>query len=203
VTPLCDDDPVLAAAIRVDDVREVPDEDLSSIAADAERMVRAAEAFRCEVLGEVERRGLHTATGHRDIAEYARGVHRMAARESRDTKRLARLIRAHPVVAERMSLGMLGVAQARLLASAFAHPRAGARLAGFLPLLFEFAAGRDFAEFEELVRAWRSRADQDGADPEKSQRRRSVSISRSDKFFRMKMNGPAIDAAEMMQRCNR
>lgn len=160
-------------------------------------MVRAAEAYRCEVLGEIERRGLHAESGHRDIAEYARGVHRMAARESRDTKRLARLIRAHPVVAERMSLGMLGVAQARLLASAYAHPRAGAKLAGFLPLFLEFAAGRDFVEFEELVRGWRSRADEDGADPEKSHRRRSVSISRSDKFFRMKMNGPAIDAAEI------
>lgn len=121
----------------------------------------------------------------------------MSARESRDAKRLARLIRAHPVVAERMSLGLLGVGQARLLASAFAHPRAGAKLAGFLPLLLEFAAGRDFVEFEELVRGWRSRADQDGADPERSHRRRSVSIARSDKFFRMKMNGPAGDAAEI------
>lgn len=176
---------------------EVPDDDLAALAADAERMVRAAEAYRCEVVGEIERRGLHARAGHRDIAEYARGVHRLAPRESRDTKRLARLIRAHPAVGERLSLGLLGVAQARLLASAFAHPRAGSKLAEFLPMFFEFAAGRDFVDFEELVRGWRTRADQDGPDPEKSHRRRQVAISRSDKFFRMKMNGPAADAAEI------
>ena len=95
---------------------EVPDGDLRALALDAERMVRAAEAYRAEVLGEIDRRGLFAGSGHRDVAEYARGVHRMAPRESRDTKRLARLLRAHPEVGERMSLGMLGVAQARLLA---------------------------------------------------------------------------------------
>ena len=51
---------------------EVPDDDLAALAADAERMVRAAEAYRCEVVGEIERRGLHARAGHRDIAEYAR-----------------------------------------------------------------------------------------------------------------------------------
>jgi hypothetical protein len=188
---------VLAATIRVDSVGDIADDDLAEFARDAERMVRAAEAYRVELLGEIERRGLHAHTGHRDIAEYARGVHRMTPRESRDTKRLARLIRAHPSVGERLSLGVLGVAQARLLASAFAHPRAGSKLADFLPMFFGYAASHDFVEFEAFVRAWRSRADEDGADPEKSHKRRSVTVSRSDTFFRMRMNGPAIDAAEI------
>jgi hypothetical protein len=158
---------------------------------------RRVEADQVVVLGEIERRGLHTIDGHRGIDSYGRGVHRWSTRAARAAKQLIRLCRAFPDVLDRLQIGQVGVAQAQLLAATFAHARVGHLLGDVLAELLDEAAVLDLADFDDLVTRWRLLVDQDGGDPERAMTDRSATLTHDECGYRLHANGPAIDAVTL------
>lgn len=154
---------------------------------------RAEEGRLLTDLIEIERRKLYTADGFRDIAAYGRGVHRWSPTEARSRRGLVRLARHDGRVVDRLLGGRIGVAQAHLIGRLFEMPRVGELVVLFLDLFLDWAAKLDFADFDEHVRDWRLLVDQDGSDPERAHRDRSMSIGTSDHTYQARIAGPAID----------
>ncbi len=158
---------------------------------------RADEGRLLLALIEIERRKLYTADGFRDLAAYGRGVHRWEATEARSRRGLVKLARQDGRIVDRLIEGRIGVAQAHLLGRLFEAPRVGQLLVLFLDMFLDWAAMLDFADFDEHVRNWRLLVDQDGSDPERAHRERSLSIGMSDHTYQVRLNGPAIDGVAL------
>ena len=67
----------------------------------------------------------------------------------------------------------------------------------FLDMFLEWAAMLDYADFEEQVRAWRLLVDQDGSDPERAHRDRSMRVGMSDHRYVVSLEGPAVDGVRL------
>ena len=147
-------------------------------------------------LVELERRKLYTVDGFRDLAAYGRGVHRWEHGEARSRRGLVKLARQDGRVIDRLVEGRIGVAQAHLLGRLFESPRVGQYVVLFLDVFLDWAAMLDYAEFEQHVRNWRLLVDQDGSDPERAHRERSMTIGMSDHTFQARMSGPAMEGVE-------
>src|SRR6187549_2490115 len=83
---------------------------------------RQVELERAELVDELDRRKAYRSDGHVSIHGLVRTITKCPTRESKDLLRTGRLVREHTDVAKAMDAGELGVAQARLLARARAHP---------------------------------------------------------------------------------
>ena len=149
------------------------------------------------LLGEIERRALHTVDGHRGVDGWGRAVHRWSRVGSKARAALIRLGRAAPEVFDRLERGELGVPQAHLLAMTFTRPRVGDLLLECLGAFLDAAAELSMVEFEELITNWRLLVDQDGVDPCRSMRNRAATLSRHEGGFSFRANGPVIDGADL------
>ena len=186
-----------AKVAGVADLARLDDEQLLSMSRCNERARRSAEAEQVRLLAEIERRALHTIDGHRGVDGWGRAVHRWSRAQAKAMVGLIRLGRAAPEVLDRLQRGQLGVAQAHLLACTFTRPRIGVLLLPELPDMLQAAAELSMAEFEEKVTNWRLLVDQDGADPSRSMRARSATLSRHDGGFSFHANGSVIDGHEL------
>ena len=87
--------------------------------------------------------------------------------------------------------------QAHLLGRLFEMPRVREYVELFLDMFLDWAAMLDYADFEEQVRTWRLLVDQDGSDPERAHRDRSMKLGMSDHTYVVSLNGPAIDGVRL------
>ena len=181
----------------------MPDDDLLARCRQDELRRRADEGRLLADLVELEQRRLYTADGFRDLAAYGRGVHRWEHGEARSRRGLVTLARQDGRVIDRLVEGRIGVAQAHLLGRLFEAPRVGQFVVLFLDVFLDLAAMLDYVEFEQHVRNWRLLVDQDGTDPERAHRERSMSIGMSDHTFQARLNGPAMDGVALKELLDR
>jgi len=168
-----------------------------------ELTARRVEGELITELIEIERRKAYLSDGHRCLAAYGRGVHRWDRLSARSRRGLCRLSLRDGRVIDRLVDGRIGVPQAHLLGRLFEMPRVGQFVLLFLDMFLEWAAMLDYADFEEQIRTWRLLVDQDGSDPERAHRQRSLRIGMSDHQYTAQMNGPAVDGVRfkaMLQR---
>ena len=163
----------------------------------AELGVRRAEGELIIALLAVEAGRVYLADGHRCVAAYGRGVHRWDKLTARSRRGLVRLSRRDARVVDRLVDGRVGVPQAHLIGRVFETPRVGMYVELFLEMFLEWAAMLDYADFEEQVRAWRLLVDQDGSDPERAHRDRSMRVGMSDHQYTVSLEGPAVDGVRL------
>jgi hypothetical protein len=179
-----------------DDV-DVGDEAVLARCRSVELTARRVEGELITELMEIERRRAYLADGHRCLAAYGRGGHRWDPRSARSRRGLVRLSLGDERVIDRLLEGRIGVPQAHLLGRLFEMPRVGQYVLLFLDMFLEWAAMLDYVDFDEQVRTWRLLVDQDGSDPERAHRQRSLRIGMSDHQYAAAMNGPAIDGVRL------
>jgi len=102
------------------------------------------------------------ADGHRSERSWLRATVRLSDTDISRRVGCIRLFRRHPDVAELVERGRLGVAQARALALALRHPRAGQYLELYLPWLVDVAMNEDFDVFSRQLHEWQQLVDTDG-----------------------------------------
>ncbi len=163
----------------------------------AEVAARRAEGELITALLEVERARVYLADGHRCLAAYGRGVHRWDKLTARSRRGLVKLSRRDARVVDRLLDGRVGVPQAHLIGRVFETPRVGVFVELFLDMFLEWAAMLDFADFEEQVRNWRLLVDQDGSDPARAHRDRSLRVGMSDHRYTVGIEGPAVDGVRL------
>ncbi len=163
----------------------------------AELSARRVEGELITALLEVERARVYLADGHRCLAAYGRGVHRWDKLTARSRRGLVKLSRRDGRVVDRLVDGRVGVPQAHLIGRLFETPRVGMFVELFLDMFLEWAAMLDYADFEEQVRAWRLLVDQDGSDPERAHRDRSLRVGMSDHRYTVSFEGPAVDGVRL------
>ncbi len=163
----------------------------------AELSARRVEGELITALVEVEAGRVYLADGHRCLAAYGRGVHRWDKLTARSRRGLVKLSRRDGRVVDRLLDGRVGVPQAHLIGRVFETPRVGMYVELFLDMFLEWAAMLDYADFEEQVRAWRLLVDQDGSDPERAHRDRSMRVGMSDHRYTVSFEGPAVDGVRL------
>ncbi len=163
---------------------------------------RRVEALLVHRMLEIERRQLHRADGYTSLAAWGRGSQRWSDTEARARQRLAHLARRCPQVLQQLLTGRIGVAQAHLLARLAHAPRVGRYVDWFIDDMLVEAGRLSYADLELHLREWKNLVDQDGPDPERAHRERSLTIGFSDHEFRMVVNGPNIDGAKFVALLN-
>lgn len=157
---------------------------------------RRVEGLLVHRMLEIERRGLHRVDGYTSLAGWGRGVQRWSDSEARARQRLAHLCRRCPQVLEHLLAGRVGVAQAHLLARLAHAPRVGRFVEWFVDDMLVEAGRLSYADLELFLREWKHLVDQDGPDPARAHRERSLTIGFSDHEFRMVVTGANIDGAK-------
>jgi hypothetical protein len=183
-------------AATLADAVTLADAELVEACRAVELLRRNAEGRLIAGLIELERRRVYLDDGFRCLAGWGRGVQRWSEAEARSRRDLTKLATVEPLILERLLAGRVGVAQAHLLGRLYCAPRVGERLGEFLELFLDQAAILSYADFEQYVRNWRLLIDQDGADPARAHRDRSLTMSHSDHEFRLVVTGPAIDGIQ-------
>jgi hypothetical protein len=176
---------------------DVDDDVLLARCREVELTARRVESELITELMEIERRKAYVADGHRCLAAFGRGVQRWDPRAARSRRGLVRLSLKDGRVVDRLLEGRIGVPQAHLLGRLFETPRVGQHVLLFLDMFLEWAAMLDYVDFDEQVRTWRLLVDQDGSDPERAHRQRSLRIGMSDHQYTAQMNGPAVDGVRL------
>ena len=138
------------------------DRELAALTVDLERLTRATEACNVSVVAAVQQRGLYLADGHRTERCWLRATVRLSDTDIARRIACVRLFRDHPEIRDLVDSGHLGVAQARALAKATRHPRAGQFLPLYLPWLLDIAMNEDFDVFSQQLHEWQQLVDTDG-----------------------------------------
>jgi hypothetical protein len=129
---------------------------------EVERQRRLVEAELAALTAEVDRRGVHREDGHASAKGWLQALGRWSGREAAAMVKSARLGHAHPIVAEALRAGEVGVAQVQRLARAHANPRVREQLPEVLELFLTHAAHMDHDDFVTIVDRWERLADMDG-----------------------------------------
>ena len=124
---------------------------------------RRAEAMIAEIVGVAERTVAYVEDGHASVSGWAKAACNWSGGETKAVVQTARLFHAVPEARSAVHAGLLGVAQARLLARLFANPRCAGQLPASGELLVGLAGSLCFDEFAVVVRRWEALADADGA----------------------------------------
>jgi PAS domain-containing protein len=151
------------------DVPELADLDglgprqLAALLAAADGARRRIDAIIAEMVGVAERSVAYAEDGHASVSGWAKATCNWSSAETKTMVQTARLLHAVPEARRAAHDGLLGVAQAQLLAKVFANPRCADQLPASAELLVGHAHSLWFDEFAVVVRRWEALADADGA----------------------------------------
>ncbi len=124
---------------------------------------RRLVARQAMVIAVGEARQVHAADGHRSMAAYLRATCNWSPGEVAQMRKLARLFDGVPSVAEALTAGVIGVAQAAEIGRVHANRRIGHLTGAIAPVLLEQAEHLPFDEFRICVDRFIALADMDGA----------------------------------------
>lgn len=124
---------------------------------------RRLVARQAMAIAVAEARQVPAADGHRSTSAYLRATCNWSPGEIARMRKLARLFDAVPVVAETLSAGLIGVAQAFEIARVHSNRRIGHLTSAIAPVLLEQAEHLPFDEFKICVDRFIMLADTDGA----------------------------------------
>ena len=188
-------------SVVVDDPVVVPDEmcddEVLARCRAVEAQRRAALAEHLVLLREVERRRLHVADGHRDLAGFGRGEFRWSDRDAKAHRDLERLCRSCPQVLVALTAGRVGAAQMFLLGRLARAPRVGMYVTEQIDDFLRQAGVLSFLAFEQYLIAWKCLMDQDGPDPDRAHRNRKATLTQTGLTGFLNVEGPAVDHARL------
>lgn len=124
---------------------------------------RRLVARQAMLIAVAEARGAFAADGHRSMAAYLRATCNWSGGDITLMRRLAKLFDDVPAVAEALTAGLIGVAQAAEIGRVRANRRIGHLTATIAPTLLEHAEHLPFPDFKICVDRFISLADLDGA----------------------------------------
>ena len=136
---------------------------LSERLADLEQVVRWCEAEVVDVLDRVDRLGVYSVDGHRNIRSWAAANVKWSGRETLDRARTVTLVRDVPEIATELAAGRIGVAQVRELARVRANPRCGEQIVDAATELVDAAQALEFDQFRLISQRWEQLHDADGS----------------------------------------
>lgn len=125
--------------------------------------LRALHARRARILAAAKARGTHQAGGHRSISAYLRAACNVSGATARKHNTLAKLVAAHPDVADALEAGRISIDHAHQIARIYTNPRINEMLEAILDTLLDMAEHLSHGEFGIQVGTIIGLADQDGA----------------------------------------
>jgi hypothetical protein len=167
------------------DVPELADLDglgpraLAAVLAETDGARRRLEVLIAEMVGLAERTVAYAEDGHASVSGWAKATCNWSSGETKTMVQCARLFHAIPEARSAAHAGVLGLAQAHLLAKVFANPRCAEQLPASAELLVGHAQSLWFDEFAVVVRRWEALADADGANAahERAHNQRNAHVS--------------------------
>lgn len=162
----------------VEHLFDVTDDELTERFRALELERRRVEAEMAAIVGEGQRRALHTVDGHRTMKHWMRAQTNCSSTEATRLRRLATACNALDGLGAALLDGHIGAAQAHELARLRTHPRVGDQLHSVSSLLLQHAEQLSYEEFRVVARRWETLADLDGAqrDDDASAERRTASV---------------------------
>ncbi len=128
-----------------------------------EQQRRALDAELAVGIAVAHNRQLNTVDGHHSMKGYLRASFNWSNHEVARWRSLARMIDAHPDIADAWMTGRIGLPQTIVFADTHANPRVRERLGEFVPILLDDAEQLAFDDFRIAMKHFVTRADTDGA----------------------------------------
>ena len=165
-------DPALAAALdlvaagvaglQAVDLAAVADADVRVLIEEVERAARRVGSLQVDVLGEVDRRGLHAVDGHSSAKVMVRHMCSLSGGEASAREQVRRALLDLPAVAVAYRDGNIGTDQVRLIGRVHANKRVRDALPAQQESLISDARHHSYKDFERRLRTWERLVDQDG-----------------------------------------
>ena len=128
-----------------------------------ELQLRALNARRARILSAAAALGSHQVSGHRTIPAYIRATNNSGTATAKRDHTLAKLVGAHPEVADALEAGHISTDHAHEIARIHTNPRINEILDAILDSLLSMAEHLSLGEFRIQVGTIIGLADQDGA----------------------------------------
>lgn len=146
-----------------------------------ERIGRRVRAHQLALVGEIDRRRLHAADGHRSARALVAAAAALSPAEAGRRAKAARALRDLPALAAALRAGAVGCCQVDLIARVHANPRVRAQLIASDADLTVVASRWAYDDFASYLRRWEYLADEDGAPDraERDHRRRTFAITQN------------------------
>lgn len=168
--------------------------DLDARLRSIERAHRMLAGLEAETVAQIDDRKLWRRDGHRSIRGLLRVITDDTPAEITAKTQLAALVAAHPQVTEDLLAGRYSTANARTLARAMAHPRAGEHFAMFFDVLRDSAMALSHPDLLRCVERWELLVDPDGAnqDTRTIHDRRHATLAMVGQQFVLRAEGDAL-----------
>ena len=146
-----------------DEVASLVGSDHDELLVELERIDRALQAVKLDVIDHADRQARFLADGHRSTAAWTRAVTNCSPNESRKRVRAARALHELASFREALHDGTVGIDQVHEVARLHANPRCGNRVAGSEEILLGAARQLEYPDFTVVTQRWLTLADPDGA----------------------------------------
>jgi len=132
-----------------------------------EAIERQSKALSIDLMGAIDRAGLHYDDGHTSAKVMARHVVKLSGAEAAGRDRCRRMFVHLELIATEYRAGRLGTDQVMLLARVWANPRVQDAMKRRQKRFIKDARRLSFPRFRSRVLEWQRLADEDGAEPER------------------------------------
>ena len=163
--------------------------------------LRALHARRARILAATAASGTHQVSGHRTIPAYVRATCNSSTASARRDHTLAKLVHAHPGVADALEAGYISIDQAHEIARIHTNQRINQILDAILDSLLTMAEHLALGEFRIHIGTIIGLADQDGAYREQARsitNRRAWVDDMSGSLHLASSGGDALTAAQIV-----
>lgn len=145
------------------DIAVMDSDELDEALRATELELRALAARRARILAATKACGSHQESGHRTIPAYIRATCNSSTASAKRDHTLAKLVGAHPAVADALEAGHISIDHAHEIARIQTNPRINEILDAILGTLLSTAEHLSLGEFRMQVGTIIGLADQDGA----------------------------------------
>ena len=132
------------------------------LVSELEVQARRVRPLQVELIGKIDRRGLHRVDGHASAKVLVRHVASLSNAEACRRAGAARALRDLPAVRAAFGSGEIGVCQVERIARAHANSRVREQLCDQDEALARLASAVGFERFDATVTDWVRRVDEDG-----------------------------------------
>ena len=152
--------------------------DAIQLVRDLERVGRVVYGLQAVAVGEIDRRGLHRADGHKSVRAMVGWAADLSSGDATKRARAARVLRDMPSVAAAVAAGAISVSTLDRIGVTHANTRVRDQLVASEDHLAVVAGAISYGHFHQYLKHWESMADADGLrdKAERDHERRDFSV---------------------------
>ncbi len=136
--------------------------DATQAVRDLEGIGRVVYGLQARLVGEIDRRGLHRADGHKSVRAFVGWAADLSSGDATKRARAARVLRDMPHVAAAVAAGSISVSTLDRIGVTHANTRVRDQLVASEDHLAVVAAAISYGNFHQYLRHWEAMADADG-----------------------------------------